>query len=37
MGYEKLGTYPTKIGAEELCEIVDMWDFSEGRKSKSRN
>jgi dTDP-4-amino-4,6-dideoxygalactose transaminase len=30
----KLGPYPTKIGKEELCEIVDMWDF--GRDLKAR-
>ncbi len=30
----KLGPYPTKIGREELWEIIDMWDFSPGNKEK---
>lgn len=31
-----LGPYPTKIGAEELWEIVDMWDFGGDRKERIR-
>jgi len=32
---ENLGPYPTKIGAEELWQIVDMWDFEDsGVKEK---
>ncbi len=31
---EQLGSYPTKIGSEELVEIVDMRDFSDGTKEK---
>ena len=30
----KLGTYPAKIGRDELWGIVDMWDFSPGVKEK---
>ncbi len=30
----KLGPFPTKIGREELWEIVDMWEFSPGNKEK---
>jgi len=30
----KLGPYPTKVGREELWEIIDMWDFSPGNKEK---
>jgi len=30
----KLGPYPSKIGREELWEIIDMWDFSPGNKEK---
>jgi dTDP-4-amino-4,6-dideoxygalactose transaminase len=30
----KLGPVPTKIGREELWEIIDMWDFSPGNKEK---
>ena len=30
----KLGPFPTKIGREELWEIIDMWDFSPGNKEK---
>ena len=30
----QLGPYPTKIGREELCEIIDMWGFGEGVKEK---
>jgi dTDP-4-amino-4,6-dideoxygalactose transaminase len=30
----QLGPYPTKIGREELWEIIDMWDFSPGNKEK---
>jgi dTDP-4-amino-4,6-dideoxygalactose transaminase len=30
----KLGPYPTKIGREELWEIIDMWNFSPGNKEK---
>ena len=29
-----LGPFPTKIGREELWEIIDMWDFSPGNKEK---
>ncbi|NIA07063.1 MAG: aminotransferase class I/II-fold pyridoxal phosphate-dependent enzyme [Actinobacteria bacterium] len=29
-----LGPYPTKIGPEELWEIIDMWEFSEGNKER---
>ena len=32
----QLGPYPTKIGREELCEIVDMWDFSGDEKERLR-
>ncbi|HQH53797.1 MAG TPA: DegT/DnrJ/EryC1/StrS family aminotransferase [Candidatus Hydrogenedentes bacterium] len=31
-----LGPYPAKIGARELWEIVDMWEFSGDRKEKLR-
>jgi 8-amino-3,8-dideoxy-alpha-D-manno-octulosonate transaminase len=30
----KLGPFPTKIGREELWEIIDMWEFSPGNKEK---
>ena len=30
----KLGPFPTKIGREELWEIIDMWGFSAGNKEK---
>jgi 8-amino-3,8-dideoxy-alpha-D-manno-octulosonate transaminase len=33
---EKLGPFPTKIGRDELWEIIDMWDFSPGVKEKLR-
>lgn len=31
---DKLGPFPTKIGSQELVEIVDMWEFSDGNKEK---
>lgn len=31
---EQLGPFPTKIGKEELWELIDLWDFSEGNKEK---
>ena len=31
---EKLGPYPSKIGQDELWEIIDMWDFSPQTKEK---
>lgn len=31
---DQLGPYPTKIGKEELWELVDMWDFSPGIKER---
>ncbi|MFH1741417.1 MAG: DegT/DnrJ/EryC1/StrS family aminotransferase [bacterium] len=34
---ETLGPLPTKIGREELWEIIDMWDFSEGAKDKLKD
>lgn len=30
----KLGPFPTKIGSEELWELIDMWDFSPSNKEK---
>jgi DNA-binding transcriptional MocR family regulator len=30
----RLGPYPTKIGREELWELIDMWEFSPGNKEK---
>lgn len=30
----KLGPFPTKIGKEELWELIDLWDFSPGNKGK---
>jgi len=30
----QLGPYPTKIGREELCEIIDMWDFDGDQKER---
>jgi len=32
----KLGPFPSKIGREELWELIDMWDFSPGNKEKIR-
>ena len=32
----KLGPFPTKIGVEELLEIVDMWEFSEENRAEIR-
>ena len=32
----QLGPYPTKIGREELCEIIDMWDFDGDQKERLR-
>ncbi len=32
----ELGPFPTKIGAEELLEIVDMWEFSPESRAKIR-
>jgi len=32
----QLGPYPTKIGRDELWQIIDMWDFSQGVKDKLR-
>jgi len=29
---EQLGPYPTKIGKEELLEVLDLWEFSQGNK-----
>lgn len=34
MAAPSLGPHPTKIGARELWEIVDMWDFSGDRKEQ---
>ncbi|HPS54289.1 MAG TPA: DegT/DnrJ/EryC1/StrS family aminotransferase [Sedimentisphaerales bacterium] len=34
---KKLGPFPTKIGADELAEIIDMWQFSDGNKEKIIN
>ena len=31
---QKLGPFPTKIGAQELWEIIDMWEFSPQNKAK---
>lgn len=33
---EKLGPLPTKIGKEELLEIIDMWEFSPQTQAKIR-
>ncbi|MDX9974276.1 MAG: DegT/DnrJ/EryC1/StrS family aminotransferase [FCB group bacterium] len=33
----ELGPYPSKIGARELWEIVDMWDFGAGTKEKLKS
>ena len=30
----KLGPFPTKIGAQELLEILDMWEFSSESRAK---
>lgn len=32
----RLGPFPTKIGKEELWELIDMWDFSPAKKEKIR-
>ena len=32
----KLGPFPSKIGKEELYEIIDMWDFSPANKARIR-
>ena len=32
----ELGPFPTKIGREELWEILDMWEFSPGNKERLR-
>ncbi len=32
----ELGPFPTKIGAEELLEILDMWEFSPENRTKIR-
>ena len=32
----ELGPFPTKIGAEELLEILDMWEFSPENRAKIR-
>ncbi|UCF00245.1 MAG: DegT/DnrJ/EryC1/StrS family aminotransferase [Planctomycetota bacterium] len=32
----ELGPFPTKIGAEELLEILDMWEFSPESRAKIR-
>ena len=32
----ELGPFPTKIGAEELLEILDMWEFSPDKKAEIR-
>ena len=31
---KQLGPFPTKINREELCELIDMWDFSDDNKAK---
>jgi dTDP-4-amino-4,6-dideoxygalactose transaminase len=31
---EKLGPYPSKIGKDELWELIDMWDFSPAGKAR---
>ena len=31
-----LGPFPTKLGKEELWELIDMWDFSPAKKEKIR-
>ncbi len=31
---ERLGPFPSKIGPEELLEIIDMWDFSGDTKAR---
>lgn len=33
---EQLGPYPTKIGKEELLEILDMWEFGDQTADKIR-
>ena len=32
----QLGPFPTKIGKEELWELIDLWDFSPGTKEQIR-
>lgn len=34
MAVPKLGPFPTKIGFEELWEVLDMWELSPGTKDK---
>lgn len=34
---KELGPYPTKIGREELWEIIDMWNFSPQNKEKLKD
>jgi len=34
---EQLGPFPTKINKQELCEIIDMWDFSDDNKAKLKH
>lgn len=34
---EKLGPFPTKIGPEELLEILSMWEFSPENQEKLKN
>lgn len=31
---KQLGPYPTKIGSEELLELIDLWEFSPKSKAK---
>jgi hypothetical protein len=33
---DALGPLPTKIGREELWELIDMWELSPGNKEKIR-
>jgi len=32
----KLGPYPTKLGREELWELIDLWELSPGNKERVR-
>ena len=30
----KLGPFPSKLGREELWELIDLWEFSPGNKER---
>ncbi|MGA3168356.1 MAG: hypothetical protein ABSF14_19820, partial [Terriglobia bacterium] len=30
----QLGPYPSKLGREELWELIDLWEFSPGNKER---